>query len=84
LRDRLRTPKDAFLQSRASLQVSVMTAAAAGAVTIFPFMPWGRAMGLTELPAVYFLGLAAVSVLVRCTAISLKQQFIRHCGTFLV
>lgn len=80
----LRTPKVPFLQSRASLQVSVMTAAAAGAVTVLPFMPWGRAMGLTELPAVYFLGLAAVSVLYVCTAIFLKQQFIRHCGTFLV
>lgn len=54
----IRTPKLPFIQSRASMPVTVLTFAGIAVLTAIPFTSFGRSIGLAALPPVYFAWLA--------------------------
>ncbi|MDO5849033.1 MAG: magnesium-translocating P-type ATPase [Methanobrevibacter sp.] len=79
----LRTPKLPFIQSRASLPVTVLTFTGIIALTLIPFTPFGVALGMTALPMSYFIYLIPCILLYMLLATSLKKAFIRHYGELL-
>ena len=56
----IRTEKVPFVQSRASRPLLYSTFCAIAVVTAIPFTPFGTALGLHALPAVYFACLLAL------------------------
>ena len=80
----IRTPKIPFLQSRASLQVTLLTALGIAALTALPFLgPVAQGLGLAALPPVYFLGLAATIVCYMALVTVFKRIFVRKYGELL-
>lgn len=73
----LRTPKLPFVQSRASLPVTMLTVAGISVVTVIPFTPLGTALGLMALPPIYFLWLAAFLTGYMVLATIVKRGFVR-------
>lgn len=69
----LRTPKIPFLQSRASLILTLVTSVGIAVGTILPFTAFGENLGLAPLPANYFVGL-----LITIAAYLLLVMFVKH------
>lgn len=79
----IRTPKISFIQSRASLPLTLLTFTGIGVLTIIPFTSLGASIGLTALPPVYFGWLALTIVLYMTLATIFKKLFVRRYGELL-
>jgi P-type Mg2+ transporter len=79
----IRTPKIPFIQSRASLPVLTLTTIAISIGTIIPYTSFGKMMGMTPMPAVYFLWLVATILSYMVLVTLLKKLYIRRYGQFL-
>lgn len=79
----IRTPKIPFIQSHASLSVTLLTFTGIAALTIIPFTKLGASIGLAALPPVYFAWLALTIFLYMVLATVFKKIFIRRYGQLL-
>lgn len=79
----IRTPKLPFIQSRASLPVTLVTFAGIAVLTVIPFTGLGAAIGLAPLPAVYFAWLALTLFLYMALVTVFKKIFVRRYGGLL-
>lgn len=79
----IRTPKLPFIQSRASLPVTLVTAAGIAVLTVIPFTGFGTAIGLAPLPGVYFAWLALTLLLYMALVTVFKKLFVRRYGSLL-
>lgn len=79
----IRTQKIPFLQSRASLPVTLLTFAGIAGLTAIPFTPFGKAIGLAALPAVYFVLLGAIVICYMLLATAAKKFYVRRYGELL-
>lgn len=79
----IRTPKIPFIQSHASLSVTLLTFTGIAALTIIPFTKLGATIGLAALPPVYFAWLALTIFLYMVLATVFKKIFIRRYGELL-
>lgn len=79
----IRTQKLPFIQSRASLPLTLMTMTGICVLTIIPFTPLGEMLGLVALPPIYFAYLIPCIILYMILATSLKKAYIRHYGKLL-
>jgi Mg2+-importing ATPase len=73
----LRTSRLPFIESRASMTVSLLTLAGIGALTVIPFTPVGAAIDLAPLPPVFFVWLAATVLAYLGLVTLFKKIFIR-------
>ena len=79
----IRTPKLPFIQSRASLPVTLLTMTGIAVLTIIPFSPLGAALGFIPLPMSYFAYLIPCILLYMLLATSLKKAYVHHYGELL-
>ena len=79
----IRTPKLPFIQSRASVPVTLLTMTGIAVLTVIPFTPFGAALGLVALPASYFAYLIPCILLYMMLATSLKKAYVRYYGELL-
>ena len=79
----IRTPKLPFIQSRASLPVTLLTMTGIAVLTIIPFTPLGTALGFVALPMSYFVYLIPCILLYMVLATSLKKAYVHHYGELL-
>ena len=79
----IRTPKIPFIQSRASLSLSLLTFAGIAVLTIIPFTALGAAIGLAALPPVFFAWLALTVLLYMILATIFKRIFVKKYGELL-
>jgi len=79
----IRTPKIPFIQSRASLPLTLLTFTGIAVLTIIPFTGFGASIGLAPLPASYFPWLILTIVLYMALAQLFKRIFIRRYGELL-
>jgi Mg2+-importing ATPase len=79
----IRTEKVPFVQSRASRPLLYSTFCAIAVVTAIPFTPFGTALGLHALPAVYFACLLALVLGYMALATAAKKSYIRRYGELL-
>jgi Mg2+-importing ATPase len=79
----IRTPKIPFIQSRASLPLTLLTFTGITVLTIIPFTGFGASIGFLPLPSVYFAWLALTILLYMGLATVLKLIFIRRYGELL-
>lgn len=79
----IRTPKIPFLQSRASLPVTLLTFVGIAVLTSIPFSPAAEALGLAPLPLEYygFLLLTVLCYMVLATV--MKRVFVKRYGALL-
>lgn len=79
----IRTPKIPFIQSRASVPLTLITCTGIAVLTIIPFTPLGAAVGLSALPWQYFLYLIPCIFLYMCLATCIKKAFVKRYGELL-
>jgi Mg2+-importing ATPase len=79
----IRTARTPFLQSRASLPVTLLTGTGIGILTLLPYTAAGTALGLCPLPAIYFLWLAALLSGYMLLVTLAKKNYIRKYGGLL-
>ena len=79
----LRTVKNPFSQSCASLPLTLLTLAGAAAATLLPFTGAGAALGLVPLPPVYFAFLLPCVLLYMLLSTAVKRLYIRRNGELL-
>jgi len=79
----IRTPKIPFIQSRASAPLTLITTTGIAVLTIIPFTPFGRSIGLFPLPGAYFPWLFAMICLYMVLVTVFKKIFIRRYGELL-
>ena len=79
----IRTPKIPFIQSRASYQVTGLTAAGMLILTAIPFTPFGAALGLAPLPGNYFIWLGLTVLAYMILATLMKNLYVKRCGNLL-
>lgn len=79
----VRTPKMPFVQSRASVPVTVLSMLGIAVVTMIPFTPLGTALELTALPAIYFALLAAMVLGYMLLMTVVKKAYIHRFGEWL-
>lgn len=79
----IRTEKIPFIQSHASLSVTLLSIIGIVVLTIIPFTPIGTALGFVALPAAYFAYLIPCILLYMVLATSLKKAYVRHYGELL-
>lgn len=79
----IRTAKIPFVQSRASLPVTLLSLAGIGIVTLIPFTPLSRGLGLTALPPVYFVWLAVIVAGYMAVTTIMKKVYIQRYGEWL-
>jgi len=79
----IRTPKLPFIQSCASLSVTLLTMIGIAVLTIIPFTPLGTALGFVALPISYFAYLIPCILLYMVLATSLKKAYVHHYGELL-
>lgn len=79
----IRTKKIPFIQSRASLSVTLFSLLGAGIITLLPFSPLAEGLGLTPLPLVYFAGLLLIITAYMILATLMKSLYIRRYHTWL-
>ena len=79
----IRTPKLPFIQSRASLPLTVLTCSGIALLTIIPFTKFGAMLGFVPLPMSYFVYLIPCILLYMILATSLKKAYVRHYGELL-
>lgn len=74
----IRTKKIPFIQSRASLSVTVLTFLGIGFLTAIPFIPRiNESLGLLPLPGIYFVYLAGIVILYMALAQLMKYLYVR-------
>lgn len=73
----IRTPKIPFIQSRASMQLSLLTVTGIALLTIIPFTNLGTSIGLAPLPGIYFLYLAITITLYMLLATIVKNIYVK-------
>lgn len=79
----IRTAKIPFIQSRASLPLTLLSAAGISLVTLIPFTVLGRSLGFSQLPFIYFAWLTIiVAAYVALTGI-IKHLYIHKYGELL-
>lgn len=79
----IRTPKIPFVQSRASMPVTLLTFTGITFVTAIPFTPLGSLLGLAPLPPVYFAWLALTIACYMFLATFMKKMYVRKYGELL-
>ena len=79
----IRTRRLPFVQSRASLGVTFSGAMAIGALTLVPFLPWAKGLGLMPLPTVYFPWLFLLIAGYMASMTAAKYFYIRKYGELL-
>jgi len=79
----IRTSKIPFIQSRASLPVTLLTFSGIAVLTAIPFTTVGAAIGLAPLPRVFFAWLALTVLLYMVLVTIVKKVFIRRFGELL-
>lgn len=79
----IRTPKIPFIQSHASLPVTLLTFSGIACLTALPFTPLGPVLGLHALPGIYFAWLAGIMAGYLILATIMKRVFIRRYGELL-
>jgi len=79
----IRTPKIAFLQSRASAPLTLLTFAGIAVLTIIPFTGFGASIGLAALPAEFFAWLALTVFLYMALVTLFKNIFVKRYGELL-
>lgn len=79
----IRTPKLPFIQSRASLPLTMLTFTGIAVLTIIPFTPFRALLGFVALSASYFAYLIPCILLYMMLATSLKKAYVRHFGELL-
>jgi Mg2+-importing ATPase len=79
----IRTPKIPFLQSRASLLLTVLTFTGIAALTIIPFTGFGASIGLAALPLSFFPWLLLTVLLYMVLVTVFKTIFVRRYGELL-
>jgi P-type Mg2+ transporter len=79
----IRTPKMPFIQSRASLPLTVLTGIGIVVVTVIPFTGFGASIGLAALPAVFFPWLLLTVFLYMVLVTVFKYIFVRRYGELL-
>ena len=79
----IRTPKVPFIQSRASLPLTLLTFTGIAVLTIIPYTAFGEMLGFVALPAVYFAYLIPCILLYMILATSIKKAYVRHYGELL-
>lgn len=79
----IRTPKIPFVQSRASAPVAFLSFAGIFVVTLIPFTPIGKAIGLIPLPGVYFAWLAAIVASYMILVTAVKKLYVLRFGELL-
>lgn len=78
----IRTRKIPFLESRAALPLSLLTGVVICAGLAIPFTPFGKTMGLSPLPAVYFGWLVVILTAYGVLAQLMKNWFARRFGYY--
>ena len=79
----IRTPKLPFIRSRASLPVTALTALGIAVVTVIPFTPIAKPLGLDALPGVYFAWLAGIVIGYMFLATVVKGIYVKVNGELL-
>ncbi|MBA4698562.1 MAG: magnesium-translocating P-type ATPase [Ruminococcus sp.] len=79
----IRTPKIPFVQSHASLPVTLLTFTGIAVLTAIPFLPFGTKIGFAPLPAVYFLWLAVIIICYMALTTVVKKLYIKRYGELL-
>lgn len=73
----IRTKKIPFIQSRASLPVTLLTFTGIGVLTLIPFTSFGNKIGLMPLPPIYFVYLTIIVVLYMALATIIKKLYVK-------
>ena len=79
----IRTKKLPFIQSHASMTVTLLSIIGIGALTIIPFTPFGTSLGFVALPKEYFVFLIPCILLYMLLVTSIKKAYVRHYGEWL-
>lgn len=79
----IRTPKIPFIQSHASMPVTMLTFAGIAVLTAIPFTALGTAIGLAALPWTYFVWLALAVGMYMLLATLCKNIFVKRYGELL-
>ena len=79
----IRTPKVPFIESRASLSLTVLTFAGIILATLIPYTGFGNSMGLAPLPKIYFLYLTITIVVYMILAQIVKNRYVKRYGELL-
>lgn len=79
----IRSPKVPFIQSRASLPVCLMTTTAIIIGTLIPFTSIGKALQMSPMPQIYFLGLFIIVLSYMILATLVKKIYVRKYGELL-
>ena len=79
----IRTPRIPFLQSRASLYVSLMTMLGIAVGTLLPYTPLGHAIGLANLPWFFFPTLFVIIACYMLLVTLIKTLFVKRYGGLL-
>ena len=79
----IRTSELPFIRSRASWQVTALTAAGIAVLTAIPFTPLGEVIGLSAPPAQYFILLIAVVAAYMALVTLVKYLYVRRFGELL-
>ncbi|MEG0019670.1 MAG: hypothetical protein RR728_03900, partial [Oscillospiraceae bacterium] len=74
----IRTEKIPFLQSHASLPVTVLTFMGIGFLTVIPFTSIGRLLGFVALPPIYFMYLFGMVIMYIVLVTVVKKMYVRH------
>ena len=79
----IRTKKLPFIQSHASMTVTLLSIIGIGTLTIIPFTPFGTSLGFLALPKEYFAFLIPCNLLYMLLVTSIKKAYVRHYGEWL-
>ncbi len=79
----IRSPKIPFIQSRASLPVTTLTFMGIILLTLIPYTFLGTAIGLTNLPLIYFAYLAVILFSYMCLVTIAKKIYVKRYGELL-
>lgn len=79
----IRTSKIPFIESRASMSLTVLTFAGILLLTLIPFTGFGASIGLSPLPKIYFLYLAITIILYMALATIMKKLYVKKYGELL-
>lgn len=79
----IRTQKIPFIQSHASAPVTLLTFTGIVILTIIPFMPFAKSIGLTALPPIYFAWLAGIVAGYMILATITKKLYVKKFGELL-
>jgi Mg2+-importing ATPase len=79
----IRTPKIPFIQSRASMPLTIFTTIGILVGTIIPYTPFGLKLGMYPMPPIYFAWLLLTIVGYMLLVTLIKKLYIRKYGELL-